>query len=66
MICLIPKDDCCLIELSNWRPLTLLNVDYKILAKLLVKELSQPYLRSYILIKQALLKVDSLAKMFGF
>ena len=34
--------------------------------KLLVKELSQLYLRSYILIKQALLKVDSLAKMFGF
>ena len=35
MICLIPKDDCCLIELSNWRPLTLLNVDYKILAKVI-------------------------------
>ena len=35
MICLIPKDDCCLIELSNWRPLTLLNVDYEILAKVI-------------------------------
>ena len=35
MICLIPKDDCCLIELSNWRPLTLLNVGYKILAKVI-------------------------------
>ena len=35
MICLIPKDDCCLIELSNWHPLTLLNVDYKILAKVI-------------------------------
>jgi len=33
VICLISKDDACLIELSNWRPLTLLNVDYKILAK---------------------------------
>ena len=33
VICLIPKDDSCLIQLSNWRPLTLLNVDYKILAK---------------------------------
>ena len=32
-ICLIPKEDSSLIELSNWRPLTLLNVDYKILAK---------------------------------
>ena len=33
VICLIPKDDSNLTELSNWRPLTLLNVDYKILAK---------------------------------
>jgi len=33
IICLIPKDDSCLVELSNWRPLTLLNIDYKILAK---------------------------------
>jgi len=33
VICLIPKDDSCLIELSNWQPLTLLNIDYKILAK---------------------------------
>ena len=35
VICLIPKDDSNLIELSNWRPLTLLNVDYKILAKII-------------------------------
>ena len=33
VICLIPKDDSCLTELSNWRPLALLNVDYRILAK---------------------------------
>ena len=33
VICLIPKDDSDLTELSNWRPLTLLNVDYNILAK---------------------------------
>ena len=33
IICLIPKHDSDLTELSNWRPLTLLNVDYKILAK---------------------------------
>ena len=30
--CFIPKDDSCLIELTNWRPLTLLNADFKILA----------------------------------
>ena len=35
VICLIPKDDSNLIELSNWRPLTLLNVGYKILAKII-------------------------------
>ena len=35
VICLIPKDDSCLIELTNWCPLTLLNVDCKILAKAL-------------------------------
>ena len=39
VICLIPKDDSCLIELSNWRPLTLLNVDYKILAKVIGKRI---------------------------
>ena len=33
VICLISKEDSCLIELHKWRPLTLLNVDYKILAK---------------------------------
>ena len=33
VICLIPKDDSDLAKLSNWRPLILLNVDYKILAK---------------------------------
>ena len=66
VICLIPKDDSYLIELCNWRPLTLLNVDYRILQKQLAKELSQYYLRLYTLIKQASLRVDSLTKMFGF
>ena len=37
----IVSDDSCLIELSNWRPLTLLNydVDYKILAKVIGKRI---------------------------
>ena len=30
--CFIPKDDSCLIELTNWRPLTLLNAEFKISA----------------------------------
>lgn len=33
VITLIPKDDSNLVELSNWRPITLLNVDYKIASK---------------------------------
>ena len=33
VLCLIPKDDSFLIKPSNWRPLTLLNVNYKSLAK---------------------------------
>ena len=32
---MIPKDGSCPIELTNWRPLTLLNVDCKILARAL-------------------------------
>ena len=30
IITLIPKEDGSLLDLSNWRPITLLNVDYKI------------------------------------
>ena len=33
MITLIPKEDANLKDLSNWRPITLLNVDYKIASK---------------------------------
>ena len=33
VITLIPKDDSNLLELTNWRPITLLNVDYKIASK---------------------------------
>ena len=30
---LLPKDESSLLDLKNWRPITLLNVDYKIAAK---------------------------------
>ena len=33
VITLLPKDESSLLELKNWRPITLLNVDYKIAAK---------------------------------
>lgn len=39
IISLIPKDENNSISLSNWRPVTLLNVDYKILAKLIAKRI---------------------------
>ena len=41
MIRLIPKKDKNLLLVPSWRPITLLNVDYKILTKLFVKRLSQ-------------------------
>ena len=34
IINLIPNEDAALLELQNWRPTTLLNVDYKIASKL--------------------------------
>ena len=33
IISLIPKEDSSLLKLENWRPITLLNVDYKIASK---------------------------------
>ena len=35
IICLIPKKDKDPLQLKNWRPLTLLNFDYKLIAKLI-------------------------------
>ena len=43
VISLIPKHDCDLSELTGWRPITLLNVDYKILAKCIAKR-TEPFL----------------------
>ena len=39
MINLIPKEDSALNHLKNWRPITLLNVDYKIASKAIVKRM---------------------------
>lgn len=40
-ITLIPKGDENLTELKNWRPISLLNIDYKILTKILAKRLEK-------------------------
>ena len=39
VITLIPKEDGSLLELSNWRPVTLLNVDCKIATKAIAKRM---------------------------
>jgi len=39
VITLIPKEGGSLLELSNWRPITLLNVDFKIAAQAIAKRL---------------------------
>ena len=39
IISLIPKDENNLTTLSNWRPITLLNVDYKIIAKVIARRI---------------------------
>ena len=40
-ITLIPKGNVDLDDLKNWRPISLLNIDYKILSKVLAKRLEQ-------------------------
>ena len=35
VISLLPKEDANLLKLPNWRPITLLNVDYKIASKVI-------------------------------
>lgn len=46
IISLIPKKEKDLLWLTNWRPLTLLNLDYKILSKLLARRMKSklPYI----------------------
>ena len=39
IISLIPKSDSDLTEMSSWRPITLLNIDYKILTKIIAKRI---------------------------
>jgi len=45
VITLIPKDDSNLLELSNLRPITLLNVDYKIASKAIASRIKHRHAR---------------------
>ena len=41
VITLLPKEDSNLLLLSNWRPITLLNTDYKIASKVIAKRIER-------------------------
>ena len=41
ILTLIPKEDITLTDLKNWRPISLPNLDYKILSKILARRLEQ-------------------------
>lgn len=41
VITLVPKEDSYLSALSNWRPITLLNLDYKIVSKVIAKRIEK-------------------------
>ena len=41
VITLVPKEDSGLSDLSNWRPITLLNLDYKIASKVIAKRIEK-------------------------
>ena len=46
-ITLVPKEDSNLLSLANWRPITLLNLDYKIASKVIAKKIRKGTKTSY-------------------
>ena len=63
IISLLPKKDNDLCSLNNWRPLTLLNTDYKIVIKAIANRIRNFYLKLLIVLKQALLRDDILVRI---
>ena len=41
VITLVPKEDADLESLNNWRPITLLNLDYKIVSKIIARRIEK-------------------------
>ena len=64
LISLLPKKNNGLGNLNNWRPLTLLNTDYKIVQKKFQKELKNTYLISQKIHKLVSLREDILERIF--
>ena len=54
VITLIPKEENSLVDLKKWRPITLLNVDYKIASKSIGKRIETTVLHHVIRTKQEL------------
>ena len=54
IISLIPKKDNSLEFWKNWRPITLLNTDYKIPTKAIIMRLEKYYQRLFTLVKQCI------------
>ena len=46
---IVPKEDSGLSDLSNWRPITLLNLDYKIASKVIAKRIENLLLHKHLI-----------------
>ena len=60
---LIPKKDADLSLIKNWRPLTLLNCDYKIATKAIANRIKNFFRNLSLMIRQVLLRIDLLVKI---
>ena len=65
VITLVPKKDKNLCQLKNWRPISLLNVDYKILQNFLRLTYKKFSAKLSTQIKLAILRVGSLGKLYA-
>ena len=62
VIKLIEKKDKDKKLIKNWKPISLLNVNTKLISKVLARDFKKFFLLLYLKIKELMLKEDSLAK----